>query len=79
MAQDVRARVEKENDIDAIPEASGPPAFAAIAKDYQMTDFFLSQCGIEALIKLSSLSTKKNIDAQQVLVAQQVQNNRSCG
>ena len=66
-----RARVEKKKDIDiyllslsqqlgwdidSTPGTSGPPAaVAAIAKDYQVTDFFRSQCVLEALIKLNGL------------------------
>ena len=46
-AFEARARVEKKRDIDATPGTSGPPAVA--------NDFFMSQCGLEALIKLSSL------------------------
>ena len=41
-AFEARAHVEKEKDIDTTPETSGPPAVAAIAKEYQMTDFFMS-------------------------------------
>ena len=64
MAQGVRgaSRVEKKRDIDATPGTSGPPAVAAIAKDYQVTDFFMIQCGLEALIKLSSLVVPRNIE-----------------
>ena len=40
-----RARVEKKSCIDATPETSGTQAVAAIAKDYHVTDFFMSQCG----------------------------------
>ena len=61
-ASEARARVEKKRDIDATPGTSGPPAVAAIAKDYQVTDFFMSQCGFEALIKLSSLVAPRNIE-----------------
>ena len=61
-AFEARARVEKKRDIDATPGTSGPPAVAAIAKDYQVTDFFMSQCGLEALIKLSSLVAPRNIE-----------------
>ena len=39
---EARERVEKKRDIDATPGTSGPPAVAAIAKDYQVTDFFMS-------------------------------------
>ena len=57
-----RARVEKKRDIDATPETSGTPAVAAIAKNYQVTDFFKSQCDLEALIKLSSVVAPRNIE-----------------
>ena len=57
-----RARVEKKRDVDAIPGTSGPPAVAVIAKDYQVTNFFMSQCSLEALIKLSSLVAPRNIE-----------------
>ena len=59
---EARARIEKKRDIDATPGTSGPPAVAAIAKDYLVTDFFMSQCGLEALIKLSSLAAPRNIE-----------------
>ena len=61
-ASEARARVEKKRDIDATPGTSGPPAVAAIAKNYQVTDFFMSQCGFEALTKLSSLVAPRNIE-----------------
>ena len=57
-----RARVEKQRDIDATPGTSGPPAVAAVAKEYQVTDFFMSDCGLEALIMLSSLVAPRNIE-----------------
>ena len=57
-AFEARARVEKKRDIVATPGTSGPPAVAAIAKDY----FFMPQCGPEALIKLSSLVAPRNIE-----------------
>ena len=46
-AFDARARVEKKRNIDATTGTSGPPAVAAIAKVYQVTDFFMSQCGLK--------------------------------
>ena len=61
-AFEARARVEKKRYIDTTPGTSGPPAVAAIAKDYQLTDFFMSQCGLEALIMLSSLVAPRNIE-----------------
>ena len=61
-ASEARARVEKKRDIDATPETSEPPAVAAIAKIYQVTDFFMSQCGLEALTKLSSLVAPRNFE-----------------
>ena len=61
-AFEARARVEKKRDIDATPGTSGRPAVAAIAKDYQVTDFFMNQCGLEALTKLSSLVAPRNIE-----------------
>ena len=61
-AFEARARVEKKRDIDATPGTSGPPTVAAIAKDYQVTEFFMSQGGLEALIKLSSLVAPRNIE-----------------
>ena len=60
-AFEARALVGKERDIDATPGTSGHLAVAAIAKDYQVTDFFMSQCGLEALIKLSRLVAPRNI------------------
>ena len=60
-AFEARARVEKKRDIDATPGTSGPPAVSAIAKDYQVTDFFKSQCGLEALINLSSWSRPETL------------------
>ena len=61
-AFEARARVEKKRDIDATPGTSGPQAIAAIANDYQVADLFMSQCGLEALIKLSSLVAPRNIE-----------------
>ena len=60
-AFDARARVETKRDINATPGTSGPPVVSAVAKDYQMTDFFMSHCSLEALIKLSSLVEHRNI------------------
>ena len=57
-----RARVGKKRDVDAIPGTSGPPAVAVIAEEYQVTNFFISQCSLEALIKLSSLVAPRNIE-----------------
>ena len=54
--------MKRKKDIDATPGTIGPPAVAAIANDYQMTDFFMSQCGLEALIKLSVLVAPRNIE-----------------
>ena len=50
----------KQRDIYATPETSGPPV--QLAKDYQVTDFFMSQGGLEALIELSSLVAPRNIE-----------------
>ena len=61
-AFEARACIEKKRGIDATPVTTGPPAVAAVAKDYQVTDFFMSQCGVEALIKLSSLVTPRIIE-----------------
>ena len=48
-AFEARAHVEKEKDIDTTPETSGSPAVAAIAKEYQMTDFFMSSVASETM------------------------------
>ena len=57
-----RERAEMKKDINATSGTGGPPAVAAIAKDYQETDFFMSQCGLVALIKRSSFVTPRNIE-----------------
>ena len=66
-AFETRARVEKKRDIDATPGTSGPPAVSVKAKDYQVTDFFKSQCGLDALIKFSSLFTPRNIEDMKII------------
>ena len=60
-AFDARARLQKERDINATPGTSGPPAVAAVTKNYQMTCFFMSQCSLETLIKLKSFVALRNI------------------
>ena len=60
-AFEARARVEKKRDIDGTPGTTGPPLVATITHDYQITDFFMSQCGLEALVKLSSLVALKTL------------------
>ena len=69
MAQGVRGESAgwKKRDIDSTPGTSGPPALTAIAEDYQVTDFFMSQCGLEALIKLSSLVALRNIEDMKLI------------
>ena len=60
-AFEARARVEKKRDIDGTPGTTGPPPVAAVTHDYQITDFFMSQCGLEALVKRSSLVAPKTL------------------
>ena len=69
MAQGVRGASAywKKRDFDSTPETSEPPAFAAKAKDYQVTDFFMSQYCLEASKKLSSLVAPKNIDDMKLM------------
>ena len=53
---------EKKRDIKETLETSGPPAVAAVARDYYLTAYFMSQCGLEALIKPGSLVAHRNFD-----------------
>ena len=62
-AFEARARVEKKRDKDRTPDTDSSAAAASIAKDYQVSNFFMSQCGLEALIKISSLVEPRNIEA----------------
>ena len=61
-AFEARARMGKKKDIGGTPGTTGPPPVAAVTQDYQITDFFMSQCGLEALVKLSSLVAPKNVE-----------------
>ena len=68
---EARARVLTKKDIDAAQGTSGPSAVAAVANDYQLTDFLTSQCGLEALIKLSGLVAPRHNEGVNFLKPQE--------
>ena len=66
-AFEVRGRVEKKRNIDATTETSGTLVVAALANYYQVTDYVMSQCGLEALIKLSRIVAPRNIEDMKMI------------